>query len=76
MHRFVPDSLVSIHPLLCFGHLDSSTHKELANFGIVCDNIIIPMQLNANSLACNPELSQFHHSSSLGLEVFTETLWI
>lgn len=31
-----------------------------------------------NSLDCNPELSTFHHSSSssLGVALFTETLWI
>lgn len=31
------------------------------------------MQLS--SLDCNPELSTFHQSSSLGLGLFTETLW-
>ncbi|TMS21233.1 hypothetical protein E3U43_015206 [Larimichthys crocea] len=46
---------------------------------MVCSNIIIPMGLvceQLNSLDCNPELSTFHHSSSLGLGLFTETLWI
>lgn len=70
MHRFVPDSLVSIHLLLCF--LDNLTHPhtmELTKFGMGCDNIIVPMEL-LNSLHCNPELSTFHHSSSsLGLRI-------
>lgn len=42
---------------------------ELTKFGIVCDNIIIPMELVRASvyrLDCNPELSTFHYSSSLG----------
>ena len=64
--------------------LDNSTHPhtiELTKFGMACDNIIIPMELGffcerLNSLDCNPELSTFHHSSSLGLGLFTETLWI
>lgn len=62
--------------------LDNLTHPhtiELTKFGMVCDNIIIPMGLvckQLNSLDCNPELSTFHHSSSLGLGLFTETLWI
>lgn len=29
-----------------------------------------------NSPDCNPELSTLHHSSRLGLVLFTETLWI
>lgn len=62
--------------------LDNLTHPhtiELTKFGMVCDNIIILMELvckRLNSLDYNPELSTFHHSSSLGLDLFTETLWI
>lgn len=62
--------------------LDILTHPhtiQLTKFGMVCDNIIILMELvckRLNSLDYNPDLSTFHHSSSLGLGLFAETLWI
>lgn len=69
--------------------LDNSTHPrtiELAKFGTACDNVIIPAAAavacffslfflqRLDSLDCNPELSPFH-GGSLGLGLFTETLW-
>lgn len=76
--RFVPDSLV-FNSSATFV-LDNLIHPctiELTKFGTECDNIIVPMK-RLNSLDCNPELSTFHHSSSssLGVALFTETLWI
>lgn len=68
--------------------LDNSTHPrtiELAKFGTACDNVIIPAAVGVffspplfsrrlDSRDCNPALSPFH-GGSLGLGLFTETLW-